>query len=202
MKFKTTKPVILASGSPRRRELLELAGIPFNVLATDVFEPPIREGETPADYSVRLASLKAETAAAEVPDAVVIGSDTVVHLGGSVYGKPSGPEEARVYLKELSGRTHSVSTGVCIIDGNEARTFGKSTEVAFREIPDRLIDAYVSSGDPLDKAGAYGIQTGGALFVNEIRGDYHAVVGLPVADVFRELDEMGIIAREPGKDEP
>ncbi|MET3574644.1 Maf family protein [Bhargavaea ullalensis] len=200
MKFKTTKPVILASGSPRRRELLELAGIPFNVLATNAFEPPARESETPADYAIRLASIKASAALEGSGGAVVIGSDTVVHLDGRMYGKPSCDEEARSYLKELSGRTHTVSTGVCICCGEEVRTFAKDTEVTFRRVPDKLIDAYVASGDPLDKAGAYGIQSGGALFVKEIRGDYHAVVGLPISDLFRELDDMGIIGE--AEDEP
>lgn len=200
MKFRLSKPVVLASGSPRRKELLELAGIDFEVVKPGVDEPPIAPGEAPRDYAVRLASLKAHAVHGKAPRAAVIGSDTVVHRDGTVYGKPDGEAGARRYLNELSGRTHLVSTGVCILDGETERSFAKDTEVVFRDIPAPLIDAYVQSGDPLDKAGAYGIQSGGALFVREIRGDYHAVVGLPVADVFAALDEMGVILT--GEDEP
>ncbi|EMR05812.1 Septum formation protein Maf [Bhargavaea cecembensis DSE10] len=201
MEFKTNRQVILASGSPRRSELMGVAGIPFIVRKPQVEEPPIREGENPEDYAERLARLKARDVAEGEPGSVVIGSDTVVHQDGRVYGKPSDKEEAKAFLESLCGSVHSVSTGVCVTDGDQDRMFSVTTEVEFRDVPGWVIDRYVDSGDPMDKAGAYGIQSGGALFVKEIRGDYQAVVGLPVADVFEVLEEMGVIAGGEG-DEP
>ena len=201
MEFKTNRQVILASGSPRRSELMGVAGIPFIVRKPQVKEPQFREGEKPADYAERLARLKARDVAEHEPGSVVIGSDTVVHQDGRVYGKPADKEEAKAFLESLCGSVHSVSTGVCVADGEKDRTFSVTTDVEFRDVPGWVIDRYVDSGDPMDKAGAYGIQSGGALFVKEIRGDYHAVVGLPVADVFEVLEEMGVIAGGEG-DEP
>ncbi|KZE40004.1 hypothetical protein AV656_01625 [Bhargavaea cecembensis] len=193
MEFKTNRQVILASGSPRRSELMGVAGIPFIVRKPQVEEPPIRQGEEPSRYAERLARLKAWDVAEHEPGSVVIGSDTVVHQGGQVYGKPSDREEAKAFLESLCGSVHSVSTGVCVTDGEQERKFSVTTYVEFRNVPGWVVDRYVDSGDPMDKAGAYGIQSGGALFVKEIRGDYHAVVGLPVADVFEVLNEMGVI---------
>ena len=198
MEFKTNRRVILASGSPRRSELMGVAGIPFIVRKPQVAEPPIRQGEKPANYAERLARLKAFDVAEHESGSVVIGADTVVHQEGRVYGKPSGREEAKAFLEALCGSVHSVSTGVCVTDGEQERTFSVTTDVEFRNVPGWMVDKYVDSGDPMDKAGAYGIQSGGALFVKEIRGDYHAVVGLPVADVFGVLNEMGVISGGKG----
>ncbi|SDE45043.1 septum formation protein [Bhargavaea beijingensis] len=198
MEFKTNRQVVLASGSPRRSELMGVAGIPFIVRKPQVQEPPIRQRENPANYAERLAALKARDVAEREPGAVVIGADTVVHQEGRAYGKPSGREEAKAFLESLCGSVHSVSTGVCVTDGELERTFSVTTDVEFREAPHWLIDRYVDSGDPMDKAGAYGIQSGGALFVKGIRGDYYAVVGLPIADMFEVLDEMGVISAGKG----
>src|SRR5690606_27217836 len=143
-----------------------------------VEEPPIRQGEDPANYAERLARLKAMSVAEHEQGSVVIGADTVVHQDGNVYGKPADREEAKAFLESLCGTVHSVSTGVCVTDGEQERTFSVTTDVGFRDVPGWMIDRYVDAGDPMDKAGAYGIQSGGALFVKEIRGDYHAVVGL------------------------
>lgn len=200
MEIKLNRQVILASGSPRRSELMGVAGIPCIIRKPEVEEPPIRQGEEPADYAKRLASLKANAIAEHSQEAAVIGADTVVHHEGGVYGKPASLEEATSILETLCGSVHSVSTGVCVsVDGQE-RTFAVTTDVEFRNVPDWVIDRYVESGDPMDKAGAYGIQSGGALFVKEIRGDYHAVVGLPIAAVFEVLDDMGVIDREEGNE--
>lgn len=198
MEFKTNRQVILASGSPRRSELMGVAGIPFIVRKPQVEEPQIRQGEQPSAYAERLARLKAMDVAEHEQGSVVIGADTVVHQNGNVYGKPADREEAKAFLESLCGSVHSVSTGVCVTDGEQERTFSVTTDVEFRNVPEWVIDRYVDSGDPMDKAGAYGIQSGGALFVKEIRGDYHAVVGLPVADVFEVLGEMGVIAGGEG----
>ncbi|MCM3086609.1 Maf family protein [Bhargavaea ginsengi] len=200
MEFITNRQVILASGSPRRTELMGVAGIPFIVRKPQVEEPPIRQGEMPAAYAERLAGLKARDVSAKEPESVVIGADTVVHQGGRVYGKPAGRQDAKAILESLCGLVHSVSTGVCVAHGDQDRTFSVTTDVEFRSVPGWVIDRYVDSGDPMDKAGAYGIQSGGALFVKEIRGDYHAVVGLPIADVFEVLHDMGVISGEG--DEP
>lgn len=183
--------LILASASPRRRELMEKLHIPFQVVVSDA-EEERPEGIRPEEVPVYLASQKAEAVAARLAGTrsqsdVIIGSDTIVLLEGRILGKPHSREEAFDMLKSLSGRMHSVLTGVCLLSGDRRESFTSRTEVRFYPLSDEEIHAYIASGEPMDKAGAYGIQGDGALFVKEIRGDYYTVVGLPVAELARRL---------------
>lgn len=188
--------MILASQSPRRRELLGSAGFELVVRPADIDESR-RPGETPVELVGRLAREKAEAARAEldhVPaDRLLVAADTIVWMGDEALGKPRDAADAARMLRELSGRTHHVSTGVCALrladDGSRAGSvaFTETTDVSFFELTDADIDAYVASGEPADKAGAYAIQGVGRLLVREIRGDYANVVGLPLSRLVREL---------------
>ena len=180
--------VILASASPRRRELLERFGLPFEVIPARG-EERAPEGLTPAELVERLSRAKAGevAAAAEDREAVIIAADTVVELEGEILGKPRDEAEARAMLRRLSGRTHRVWTGVTVRRGDEHRTESVCTAVEFRPLSEEEIRAYVSTGEPLDKAGAYGYQGLACLFVEEIRGDYFNVVGLPLCRLGRML---------------
>lgn len=194
MKFMATKPVILASGSPRRKELLGLLGFPFEVIPSQVSEN-LAVGDMDRKQYVEALAKEKTMAVAQLHDsAIVIGSDTIVSLDGRIYPKPEDAEEAKRFLQELSNNTHTVTTGVGIYVNGEVVTFSVETDVTFRELDIALIDAYVASGDPMDKAGAYGIQTAGALFVDKIEGDYHAVVGLPIAELAARLQGLGLIS--------
>lgn len=177
---------ILASGSPRRRELMKLVVPEFEcaVSGCDEFVP---KGTAPEKIPELLARQKAQAVAKDRPDDVVIGSDTIVVLDGSVFGKPKTPEEAVSMLRALSGRTHTVYTGVAVVEHGETRSFVQSTKVEFFVLSDEFIRQYVATGDPLDKAGAYGIQGPGALLVKGLVGDYFNVMGFPVAAVARFL---------------
>jgi len=182
-------PLVLASASPRRVALLRQAGAEFTVA------DPGPDGPWPGGmprHAVRaLALVKARRIAARRPRAVVIGADTVVVLRGAVLGKPAGAEEAAAMLRRLHGRTHEVWTGIAVVKGSEARSAAECTRVGFVRLTDAEIAAYVRSGEPLDKAGAYGIQGLAGLFVRRIEGDYFNVVGLPLARlraVLREFD--------------
>ena len=181
--------LILASQSPRRRELLAKLNIPFQVEVADVDEHPL-PGESPRQLVARLSRLKAEASAG--PGKVVIAADTVVFLDGVLLEKPATADEACVMLRRLSGNTHTVCTGVAVAFRGETRSFVQQTRVTFYDLPDRLIDWYVSTGEPMDKAGAYGIQGKGALLVKGIEGDYFNVVGLPVSPLYRLLLDMGV----------
>ncbi len=181
------RPLVLASGSPRRAELLRQAGLEFELRHPTVVETRVCAGE-PAALARTRAEQKAESVAQEVPERIVLGADTIVVVDGGILGKPSGPEEAREMLEALSGRWHRVITGVALAagDGEQAwllESDSVSTEVSFRELTRAEIEAYVATGEPLDKAGAYGIQGRGALLVREIRGCYCNVVGLPLSRV-------------------
>jgi len=194
MKFMATKPVILASGSPRRKELLGLLGFPFKIIPSRVSED-LAVGDMDRKQYVEALAKEKTMAVAQLHDsAIVIGSDTIVSLDGRIYPKPEDAEEAKRFLQELSNNTHTVTTGVGIYVNGEVVTFSVETKVTFRELDIALIDAYVASGDPMDKAGAYGIQTAGALFVDKIEGDYHAVVGLPIAKLAAHLKGLGLIS--------
>ena len=174
-------PLVLASASPRRAELLRAAGIPFEVAAADVDERQ-HDGEAPGAYVQRLAVAKATAVAATRPGRVVLGADTTVVVDGEVLGKPRDPAEAASMLRRLSGRSHRVLTGVCLIGPDaEAGPAVASTTVEFRPLTDLEIEQYVASGEPMDKAGAYAIQGGAGAFVTRVDGDYDNVVGLPVA---------------------
>ena len=194
MQFETTKRFILASQSPRRRELLGQLGIEFDVQSADVEETSV-PFETAAQYVRDVALLK--TRAIDAPDAVVIGSDTIVVKDGQLLHKPKNHAEAVAHLKALSGATHEVMTAVAIIEGHKEVTFVETVRVTFYPLSDEFIEAYVQTGDPFDKAGGYGIQTDGVFFVEKIEGDYLSVVGLPLARLTRTLlDEKWIALQQ------
>jgi len=181
--------VTLASASPRRKELLRLAGLDFDVLAPQVEEtlPPGFPPEQCAEY---LAAIKADDVARLRPGHLVIGADTIVVIDGQILGKPNDAEDAARMLRLLSGREHRVITGVCLRTSVCARTFSQETLVRFYPLRADEIEAYIQTVEPMDKAGAYGIQGKGALLVESIAGDYFNVVGLPIARLMRELRAM------------
>jgi len=185
--------MILASASPRRCQLLEQLGLTFQVDAPSVDETP-RPGESPEDYALRLSEEKAFQVSWRHPDSVVIGADTVVVLNGDLLGKPRDPDHARKILSKLSGQTHQVITGITVlwpprrIYMNEAVV----TEVTFKKLSREEIDNYVATGEPMDKAGAYGIQGKGALLVEKISGCYNNVVGLPLFTLGMLLEKAEI----------
>lgn len=197
MKFKTNKPIILASGSPRRKELLMMLGVDFDIVTSHADENNAELLTTSfSEYALNNAMIKASAVAKDYRDAVVIGADTIVGLGKRIFPKPKNKEEAKAFLNELSGQTHTVTTAVVIIMNDEKFTFANETKVTFYELTNALIDIYIASGDSLDKAGAYGIQSGGALFVEAIEGDYYSVMGLPIAALFNLLETLGIVSLE------
>ena len=179
--------MILASQSPRRRELLSLITADFKVIPAKG-EEILPEGISPSEAVILLSRQKAAEIYKEYKNEALIASDTVVAIDGKILGKPIDEQDAVEMLKLLSGRTHSVFTGVCIIasDGSE-NSFAEETTVEFWELSDELIDDYVKSGEPMDKAGAYGIQGSGAMLVKRINGDYYNVMGLPIGRLYREL---------------
>jgi septum formation protein len=189
--------LVLASASPRRRELLARAALAFEV-AESPYEEDLTLDLPPAALARHLAREKARAAGPAHPDSVLLAADTIVVLGERVLGKPADGEDARRMLRRLSGRAHRVITGFTVLDTNSGRetTASLETTVRFRSLREEEIEAYVAGGEPLDKAGAYAIQEGGARFVERMEGDYDNVVGLPVADVLRVLAEFGVF---PGK---
>jgi septum formation protein len=191
--LKNTMKLILASASPRRADILRSAGLPFFVLSSAVDETPVPT-ESPQDLVRRLALAKAELVAARaLGPAIVIAADTVVVLEGAILGKPRTSEDARQMLEKLSGRTHSVMTGVTLIrlPDVERREFIETTQVHFASISNEEIVKYLSSGEPFDKAGAYAIQGLGGRFIPRIDGCYFNVVGLPLSRLCKELAELG-----------
>ena len=182
--------LVLASGSPRRAELLKAAGIPFEALAVDIDETPLTR-EAPEAHVRRLAEQKARTAAKTRPASVVLAADTIVVVDDRILGKPKDTAEAREMLRALSGRTHEVLTGVALIaPGSDPIVEVASTAVWFAPLDLHEIDWYVASGEPMDKAGAYAIQGLASRFVERIEGSYSNVVGLPVALVYRLLQAV------------
>ena len=181
--------LILASQSPRRRELLSLITEDFEVIPAKGEERADRS-LPPDKYVCELARHKAEEVAAAHPGAVVIGADTVVSAGGQILGKPADADDAQRMLRLLSGTEHSVFTGVCVISAGGQQVFCCETRVRFDELDDREIADYIASGEPFDKAGAYGIQGRGALLVGSISGDYYNVMGLPVNMLYRRLKKI------------
>ncbi|MCT4795738.1 Maf family protein [Exiguobacterium alkaliphilum] len=190
----TQKRVILASMSPRRTELLAKAGIHHEVIPSNVVEG-VNGREAADEYVGRLAREKAINVARDNRDAVVIGSDTVVVLDGKILEKPNDREEARRMLRRLSGATHDVLTGVSIIGPERQDLFVTTTRVTFIDIPEAWFDGYLDSAEPYDKAGAYGIQGSGGLFVERLEGDYYNVVGLPLMPLVRTLEGHGVTPR-------
>ena len=187
----TALRVILASQSPRRRELLSLVGIAHDVLPADIDESYL-VGERPRDHAERLARGKAQTIAAREPDAVVIGSDTIVVVDGDVLGKPTDENDAVRMLARLAGRSHIVITAVAVAWRGETRSAVEEVGVTFHPLSRAEIDAYIATREPMDKAGAYGIQGYGATIVARVDGDYFAVMGLPLQRLIRLLDALGI----------
>lgn len=180
--------LILASQSPRRQELLRLFGVPFWVEIADIDET-MDPNRPPFDEVARVSRAKA-LAIRRQPEDVVVAADTIVVCQGRVLGKPHSEEEARQMLTLLSGRDHQVMTGVTVLRGEQERVFTEVTDLHFRPLSEKEILRYVRSGEPMDKAGAYGIQGGGALFCEKMAGDYYNVMGLPVCRLGQVLKEL------------
>ena len=178
---------ILASNSPRRRELLSLAEIEYTVIPSEC-EEILPENIKAADAVEELARQKAADVFSRHEDAVIIAADTVVALDDTILGKPADEEDSFRMLMSLSGKTHTVYTGVCIMTENHTDVFHCATQVEFYELSEKEIRDYISTGEPSDKAGAYGIQGKGSLLVKKINGDYFNVVGLPLAETVRHLN--------------
>ena len=182
--------LVLASKSPRRQQILRDAGIPFVIRAADIKEEP-NPGESAEDYVRRLAEEKA-FAVAIAPGEVVLGADTTVVVDGHVLEKPRDSADARRMLEMLSGREHAVITGICLRTASRKIVDQAITRVRFVPLTPQELDAYVASGEPMDKAGAYAIQGLAAKFIDRIEGDYFNVVGLPVALVYRRWQELRV----------
>lgn len=182
--------IILASASPRRAELLKQIGLSFHVRPADIDETPGAD-ELAVDYVERLAREKALAVQATEPGATVIGSDTSVVLGGQILGKPQDSHDAMGMLRQLSGTTHQVMTAVAVASTNACESRVSVTDVRFRPLSVEEIAAYVATGEPMDKAGGYGIQGRGGIFVAELRGSYSAVVGLPLQETAELLAGAG-----------
>ncbi len=180
---------ILASASPRRKELLKTVMPQYTCIPADVDES-IPEGIDAREVAEYLSLKKARHIAKDNPDSVVIGADTCVILGDKILGKPENEAQAKQMLTDLSGKTHLVITGCSIVKGEKEITFSEVTEVQFYPLTEEEIDKYIATSESMDKAGAYGIQGKGALLVKEIKGDYFNVVGLPIARLSREIKNM------------
>ncbi len=196
MEFNDHGQLILASASPRRKELLRLLGIPYRVIPALGEEQAV--SALPWETVERLSAQKACEVARRYPDCRVLGADTVVAFGEEIFGKPADEQDAYRMLRRLQGNTHQVYTGVTLFkinrDGKEeARTFHEKTDVEVYPMSDREIWAYIRTGEPMDKAGAYGIQGSFCLYVKGIRGDYQNVVGLPVSRLYDEMKKLGLI---------
>lgn len=178
--------IILASGSPRRRELLTSVGLNFEIYRPDVDETR-KPGEEPADYCRRLAGLKAEAGAQKFPESLIIAADTIVFVDGQILGKPSDREDALRMLRLLSGREHEVITGLAVWNAGALTVRDVHTLVKFRELTEAEIEAYYETGECDDKAGAYAVQGRGALLIEGVRGDYYNVVGLPLCTLGKIL---------------
>ncbi|MGH9501620.1 MAG: Maf family protein [Terriglobales bacterium] len=197
--------LVLASASPRRQELLRNAGIQFTVLPPNIPELPL-EGESPRHCAERLAREKAQAVSRQQPDRPVLAADTIVVVDGEILGKPRDNADAMRMLRLLSGRAHDVITGVCLAGslrtGNQKLKTGfddtrsESTRVTMTALSDEDIHSYIASGEPMDKAGAYAIQGMASRWIPHIEGDYFNVVGLPVALVYRMLQEHGLDGEE------
>ncbi|MBQ3426065.1 MAG: septum formation inhibitor Maf [Clostridia bacterium] len=186
--------IILASASPRRRELMKTMGLDFSVVVSDADESAADKQVPPGIYVQELAFLKAAASAKKIKkrkDKIIISADTIVVCDDKVLGKPKDKKEAFDMLKMLSGRMHKVFTGFCVIRLSDGKMVCKDvcTEVRFRELADEKIEKYIETGEPMDKAGAYGIQGLGSMFVSGINGDYFNVVGLPVSELAGVLEE-------------
>ena len=180
--------LILASASPRRKELLGLFHIPFTIRVADIDET-MDNTKSPYDEVARVSRMKALAVERQADD-IVIAADTIVVCGGKVLGKPGNEAEAVSMLQLLSGRDHQVMTGCTVLRGDRAETFTEVTDLHFRSLSQKEIEAYVASGEPMDKAGSYGIQGGAALFCERMAGDYYNVMGLPVCRLGQVLKQI------------
>jgi septum formation protein len=187
------KQIILASTSPRRKQLLEILGLDFTVVPSEV-EEILDPQLNPRQQVEALSKQKAEAVAQKYSDAIIIGADTMVALGNEVLGKPKDPQDARRMLKLLRGKMHTIVTGFTLIDVKAQRTIVKSveTKVWFRKIEPAEIHAYIEKEKPFDRAGSYSIQDMGSLFVDKIEGDYYGAVGLPLYTLAKELKKLDV----------
>ena len=185
-------PIVLASASPRRQELLRNAGIEFVVRPSDIPEIPL-SGESPREFGERMAREKARAVRANNRKSAILAADTVVAVETEILGKPVDANDAARMLRLLSGRTHSVITGVCLLGDGFEDVRSETTAVHFTAMSDSDIAEYVASGEPMDKAGAYAIQGRASRWISKIEGDYYNVVGLPVDLVWRMLRERGVM---------
>ena len=180
------KHIILASASPRRKEILELADLEFDVMPSDAQE--ITTKTAPNEVVMELASIKAKDIYKKSEkQSMIVGADTVVAYQGQILGKPTDEADAKRMLTMLSGQTHEVYTGVCVIEDGKTKTFYEETKVTFYEISEDEIERYIETGEPMDKAGSYGIQGKAAVFIKGIEGDYYNVVGFPIARFLQEI---------------
>ena len=180
------KHIILASASPRRKEILELADLDFDIMPSDAEE--ITAKTAPNEVVMELASIKAKDIYKKSEkQSMIVGADTVVAYQGQILGKPTDEADAKRMLTMLSGQTHEVYTGVCVIEDGKTKTFYEETKVTFYEISDEQVDHYIKTGEPMDKAGSYGIQGKAAVFIKGIEGDYYNVVGFPIARFLQEI---------------
>ncbi|HEX8453578.1 MAG TPA: Maf family protein [Longimicrobium sp.] len=182
--------IVLASQSPRRAELIGRLGLVFDTIPADLDES-YRDGETPPEHAERLARDKAQHVAAAHPDALVVGSDTIVVVDGDVLGKPRDTAQAVEMLTRLAGREHEVCTGIAVVQGGRVESGLERVRVRFRALDRRACEEYVATGEPMDKAGAYGIQGFGSALVEGIEGDYFSVMGLPVVHMLKLFERFG-----------
>ena len=193
--------LVLASSSPRRSAILTMAGYEFTVVPAKVSETVLR-GTPPMQIVEQLSTRKAEAVARLRPDDTILAADTIVVMKGRIFGKPKDEETAKAMLKLLSGNVHQVYTGYTVISGKELVCGHECTSVEFYTLSPEEIDAYAATDEPLDKAGAYGIQGRGSLFVKRINGDFYNVMGLPVAKIHRILENLGAQPEKNAQDAP
>jgi septum formation protein len=188
-----TPNLILASASPRRKEMLRMLGVEFAVVRSDVDENP-HAGESPEDFALRLSEAKARAVAVKRPGRWVLGADTIVTIDGELLGKPRTADEARCMIRKLSGREHTVITAFSLVNSKRADSIRRavSSQVRFKDVPDDELEWYVSTDEPYDKAGGYAVQGKAAVLVAEVRGSWTNVVGLPLCEVVEALKGLGL----------
>lgn len=188
-------PLVLASASPRRQEMLRLVGVRFVIQHGNVDEAPLA-GEAPEDYALRLSEAKARAVAGLHPGRWVLGADTIVTIDGELLGKPATRDEARCMIRKLSGREHTVITAFTLCNSEQAEVIRRAvaSQVRFKHVPDDEVEWYVATDEPYDKAGGYAVQGKASFLVSGIHGSYTNVVGLPLCEVVEALKELGLIA--------
>ena len=189
-----TRKIILASTSPRRKELLTKTGLTFDIVSSN-YEEDMTLDFPPEELVIHLSKGKAEDVAKKYQDAIVIGADTIVAHNGKVYGKPHTSEKAKETLKKFTGEKNNIITGFTVIDTKTGRSFSKavSSTVYFKNYTEKDIDDYVATGEPLDKAGAYAVQGLGKELIEKIEGDYSCILGLPIDDIMKVLKEFNVV---------